>query len=74
MAAPVGDLGDRAGLSGNVPPVEVLLAGTTADVSRAALACILKAFDTPKGFILSSGCTVPLDTPPENIRAMRRPR
>ncbi|HUJ69804.1 MAG TPA: uroporphyrinogen decarboxylase family protein [Syntrophorhabdales bacterium] len=63
-------VGDRAGLTGNVPPVEVLMNGTTTEVTEAAKACIRKAFDTPKGFILSSGCTVPLDTPPANIRAM----
>lgn len=64
-------VGERVGLTGNVPPVDVLLAGTTGEVSRAAAACIRKALDTPGGFILCSGCTVPLDTPPENIRAMK---
>jgi uroporphyrinogen decarboxylase len=63
-------VGDRVGLTGNVPPVDVLMNGTTTDVAEAAKACIRKAFDTPKGFILSSGCTVPLDAPPANIRAM----
>lgn len=64
-------VGDRVGLTGNVPPVDVLLNGTAAEVVEAAKACICKAFDTPKGFVLSSGCTVPLDTTPGNIRAMK---
>lgn len=64
-------VGTRVGLSGNVPPVDVLFAGTVAEVSDAAAACISKASGNPRGFVLSSGCTVPLDTPPENIRAMR---
>jgi uroporphyrinogen decarboxylase len=64
-------VGDRVGLTGNVPPVEVLMNGTIVEVTAAVKACIRKAFDTPKGFVLSSGCTVPLDTPPANIRAMR---
>ena len=64
-------VGRRVGLTGNVPPVEVLLNGTIAGVTEAAKACIDKAFDTPKGFVLSSGCTVPLDTPLPNILAMK---
>jgi uroporphyrinogen decarboxylase len=64
-------VGDRVGLTGNVPPVDILMTGTVSKVVEAAKTCILKAFDAPKGFILSSGCTVPLGTPPGNIRAMR---
>ncbi len=63
-------VGDRVGLTGNVPPVDVLMDGTPGEVAEVARACIGKAFDTPKGFVLSSGCTVPLDAPPANIRAM----
>jgi uroporphyrinogen decarboxylase len=64
-------VGHRVGLTGNVPPVDVLMTGTVADVIDAARACILKAADTPKGFVLTSGCTVPLNTPVANIRAMK---
>jgi uroporphyrinogen decarboxylase len=64
-------VGDRVGLTGNVPPVDVLRNGTEAEVLDAAKACIRGAFDAPKGFVLTSGCTVPLDTPPANIRAMK---
>ncbi len=63
-------VGDRVGLTGNVPPIDVLMDGTPGEVAEAARACIRKAFDTPMGFVLTSGCTVPLDTPPANIRAM----
>jgi len=64
-------VGRRVGLTGNVPPVEALMNGTIGEVTEAAKACIGKAFDTPKGFVLSSGCTVPLDTPLANILAMK---
>jgi uroporphyrinogen decarboxylase len=65
------EVGDRAGITGNIPPVEVMLIGTPSDVIDVARECIRKAFDTPKGFILSSGCTVPLKTSPGNILAMK---
>lgn len=63
-------VGSRVGLTGNVPPVDVLLNGTARETMEAARVCIAKAFDAPGGFVLSSGCTVPLDTPPTNILAM----
>lgn len=63
-------IGTRVALKGNVAPVEVLLHGTRNDVLVAAKECIRQAFDNPKGFILGSGCTVPIDTPPDNILAL----
>ncbi len=63
-------IGEKAGLSGNVPPIDVLMNGTVEDVKKATKTCIKKAFDTPCGYIVSSGCTVPLDTPQANIFAM----
>ena len=29
-----------------------------------------KAFDNPRGFILSTGCDLPIDTPKENVLAL----
>ena len=63
-------IGHRMSLKGNVPPVEVMLQGKRADIIQAAKACIMKAFDNPKGYTLGTGCRVPLDTKPENIIAL----
>ncbi|GHT04743.1 methylcobamide--CoM methyltransferase [Planctomycetales bacterium] len=63
-------VGDRVCLMGNIPPSEVLLLGTPADVRRAALKCIREAGDNPGGFILASGCSLPTETPFANIDAM----
>ncbi len=63
-------VGNIVGLNGNVPPIEVLMNGTVGDVVKAVKTCIRKAYDTPCGYVLSSGCTIPLDSPPENISAM----
>jgi uroporphyrinogen decarboxylase len=63
-------VGDRVCLFGNVAPAETLLYGTPETVEEETRACIRKAFDNPKGFIVGSGCEVPLMTPPENIFAM----
>lgn len=63
-------VGDRMALKGNVAPVEVLRYGTTEQVRAAARECICQAFDNPRGFVLGSGCSIVLNTPPENILAM----
>lgn len=63
-------IGHRMSLKGNVPPVEVMLHGKREDIMQAAKACIIKAFDSPKGYALGTGCRVPLDTKPENIIAL----
>ncbi|NSW83294.1 MAG: uroporphyrinogen decarboxylase [Syntrophothermus sp.] len=64
------ELGSKVIVKGNVPPVTVLLNGTPETVIETATECLQKAFDSPKGFILSSGCTVPLATPPANVHAL----
>ncbi|WP_083476754.1 uroporphyrinogen decarboxylase family protein [Moorella stamsii] len=63
-------VGTRVALKSNVAPVEVLLHGTRDAVLAAAKECIRQAFDNPKGFILGSGCSVALNTPPDNILAL----
>lgn len=65
-------IGNRVCLMGNVTPTETLLNGTPDDVDREARACIAAAGDSPGGFILASGCEVPVDAPPENIVALIR--
>lgn len=63
-------VGDRATLMGNVRPAQTLLEGSPADVEAEAIDCLRRAGDSPRGFILASGCEVPLDTPEENLDAL----
>ncbi|MGA2656462.1 MAG: uroporphyrinogen decarboxylase family protein [Verrucomicrobiota bacterium] len=53
---------------GNLDPVELLWRGSAAAVNCAATQDIM---DTGgRGFILGSGCEVPMEAPRENIKAM----
>jgi uroporphyrinogen decarboxylase len=63
-------VGDRVCLLGNVSPTEALLYGNPASVEEATLECLRQAADNPRGYIVGSGCEVPLMTPPENVDAM----
>nr|WP_255700386.1 uroporphyrinogen decarboxylase family protein [Dethiosulfovibrio faecalis] len=63
-------MGDRVVITGNIPPVDVVANGTVDDVFRSARECIRKAWDSPKGFILCTGCQIPKGTPMENIKAI----
>lgn len=63
-------MGNRITISGNVPPVDVIKLGTREDILRAAKMCIRKAYDSKKGFVLSAGCQIPMNTPTENIEAL----
>ncbi len=63
------EVGDIVAISGNVPPVEVMKYGTIDDVINSVKECLIKGSDSPKGYMLYSGCQVPLGTPRENILA-----
>lgn len=63
-------LGPHMCIQGNVPPVEVMQLGTPQDVLRSARECIYKSYDSPKGFVLTSGCQMPMNTPKENMQAL----
>jgi uroporphyrinogen decarboxylase len=63
-------VGDRVRLMGNVRPSEVMLQGTSAQVRQAVFDCVARAWDSPKGFIVASGCSLPTETPFANIHAM----
>ncbi|MBU3142656.1 uroporphyrinogen decarboxylase family protein [Clostridium sp. CF012] len=62
--------GDKVCLIGNVAPVETILRGTIEDIHNAGKLCISKAADSPKGFVLSSGCDIPIGTHPDKIIAL----
>jgi uroporphyrinogen decarboxylase len=61
-------VGHRVCLMGNLDPVELLWRGGPVAVNRAAAQAVT---DTGgRGFILGSGCEVPVEAPRENIQAM----
>lgn len=60
-------VGNKVPLLGNVDPVEVLILGSTNDVDLAVKTCIQKAYDSPCGYILASGCDLSGSVPLENI-------
>ncbi len=60
-------VGDQVPILGNVDPVEILYLGTRKDVDSAVKTCIQKAYDSPKGYILASGCDLNGKVPLENI-------
>ena len=63
-------LGKHMCIQGNVPPVDVMKNGTPQDVLNSARECIEIAYDSPKGFVLTSGCQLPIGTPKENMHAL----
>lgn len=63
-------VGNRVRIMGNVRPSEIMLLGSPEDVRRATAACVAAAHDSPKGLIVASGCSLPTETPFENIHKM----
>ena len=70
MAGAKEQVGGKVRLSGNVDPSTVMLQGSVRDVQLAVVNCIEKTYDSPKGYIVSSGCSLPTEVPFENIHAM----
>jgi uroporphyrinogen decarboxylase len=64
------EVGERVRIMGNVKPSEIMLLGRPADVRRAVIECVARAGDSPRGYIVASGCSLPTETPFENIQAM----
>lgn len=62
-------MGEKVFLSGNVPPVDVMRLGTIDMVIEAVKTAIMKGSDSPSGYMLMTGCQVPIGTPRENIDA-----
>lgn len=63
------EVGDKMMISGNVPPVDVMRNGSIDDVIKSCKLCIGKGADSPMGFVLSTGCQIPIGTPRENVEA-----
>ena len=66
-------VGPDIAIWGNLDPVGVLACGTPADVEAAARAalCAVKSANHHR-FVLSSGCTLAVETPPANLEALIR--
>lgn len=60
-------MGDRVIITGNVPPVDVVHLGTKEDIFESVKECIRKGHNSPRGFILSTGCQIPMNTPIEKV-------
>ncbi len=63
-------VGEHIAISGNIEPVDALKDGSQLDVLESARKCLLKAHDSKNGYVLGSGCQIPLYTPMENIDMM----
>ncbi|OLS02207.1 uroporphyrinogen decarboxylase family protein [Tissierella creatinophila] len=63
-------IGHQTKIMGNVDPGGIMYCGTPNDVRISTLKGILEAYDSPKGYVVMSGCSLPIDTPIENIEAM----
>lgn len=60
-------MGDKVVITGNVPPVDVVYSGSRADINKSVKECIKKGYNSPKGYILSTGCQIPMNTPIEKV-------
>lgn len=63
-------VGDKVCLVGNVRPVETVKMGTIEDIYEECRNCIEIGKINPKGYVLSTGCQIPLETSRENIKAI----
>ena len=62
-------VGEKVCLMGNVSPSDGMLKGNPLTIKGMIRDCIMKAADSPKGFVLATGCEVPINTPHENMVA-----
>jgi uroporphyrinogen decarboxylase len=63
-------VGSETKIMGNIDPGGVMFLGAPIEVRIKILEGILDAWDSPKGYVVMSGCSLPVDTPLDNIQAM----
>jgi len=63
-------LGGKLKLMGNVDPSNIMYGGTQKEVRNAVRNSVSEGYDSPKGYIIMSGCSLPVETPLKNIQAM----
>ena len=63
-------IGAKTRILGNVDPGTIMYMGTREQVRLETLKGIRDGYDSPKGYTPMSGCSLPVDTPFENIQEM----
>ncbi|BAP61033.1 uroporphyrinogen decarboxylase family protein [Methanococcus maripaludis] len=63
-------VGDKMVIAGNVDPSAIMYAGSREDVRKATIKCAKQGLKAKKGFMIMSGCSLPVEVPIENIDAM----
>jgi len=63
-------IGSQTRILGNVDPGGIMYAAEPIDVKIKTLEGIRDTWDSPKGYTVMSGCSLPVETPFENIEAM----
>ncbi len=61
--------GDKVPIIGNVDPINTMMLGTPEEVREEVMRDIADCADSPNGYIVSTGCDIPVDAPLENIYA-----
>lgn len=59
---------DNVCVIGNVDPVSIIKYGTKEEIYSAVKECCDKALGSKNGFVLASGCDIPIGTSPENVK------
>lgn len=62
-------VGNKVPIIGNVDPINTMMLGTTKDVADEVKLDLRRCYDSPCGYIVSTGCDIPLNGPLENIDA-----
>ena len=60
---------DKVPIIGNVDPINTMMLGTPDEVREEVMRDIADCADSPNGYIVSTGCDIPVDAPLENIYA-----
>jgi len=63
-----GAIGDSVRLIGNIDPQDMLFSHP-ASIRQKVKETVTAMKDTPKGFVISTGCEIPIKSPPENVKA-----
>ena len=71
LSAAIAGAGTRCRIVGNLDTT-ALLFGAPADVAQAVEKMVAEGSRNPSGFVAATGCEVPVETPPENVRAFVR--
>ncbi|MBQ3405511.1 MAG: uroporphyrinogen decarboxylase family protein [Oscillospiraceae bacterium] len=62
-------IGDRCKVLGNVDPGSVMYSGTPELIRLKVLEGLAEGYDSPKGYMAMSGCSLPVETSLDNIQA-----